>query len=202
MNYLNLLPIWLMYGSINDFLCWILVNQDGIDIKTSDTKQNKRKKDNVVDGPTYDDVSLTKMIKKTSHEIISAGKDINLDISSQKQRLRSSASDKKREKIRAQKHQRCSVPKNSQNNEMRKDTIESTDYSKAGTSLVANEPSSEKGSIMKNISDARPGKNVSSSKLYSLKTLETFIETMGIDVPSNRHLLAYNRVSKVWQIKC
>ena len=43
-------------------------------------------------------------------------------------------------------------------------------------------------------------REVGSSKSYSgLKTLETFIETMGIDVPSNRKLLAYNRVRKVWQ---
>ena len=137
------------------------------------------------------------MIKKTTHQIISAGKDTNLTISAQKKRLRSRTPEKKSEEIRAKKRRRYSVSKNSQNNGIRKDAIESTDFSKAGSSLVANGPSSEKGSTLKNISDARPGKNVSCSKLYSLKTLETFIETMGIDVPSNRHLLAYNRVSKV-----
>ena len=43
-------------------------------------------------------------------------------------------------------------------------------------------------------------RNVGSSKSCSgLKTLETYIETMGIDVPSNRKLLAYNRIKKVWQ---
>ena len=43
-------------------------------------------------------------------------------------------------------------------------------------------------------------REVGSSKSYSmLKTSETYIETMGIDVPSNRKLLAYNRVRKVWQ---
>ena len=42
-------------------------------------------------------------------------------------------------------------------------------------------------------------RDMGSSKSYSgLKTLETYIETMGIDVPSNRKLLAYNRVRKVW----
>ena len=137
------------------------------------------------------------MIKKTSHEIISAGKDTNLTISAQKKRLRSNASENKREDISAQKRGRHSVSKNSQNNGIRKDAIESTNYSKAGSSLAANAPSSEKGAIMKNIPDANPGKNVSNSSSHSLKTLETFIETMGIDVPSNRHLLAYNRVSKV-----
>ena len=41
-------------------------------------------------------------------------------------------------------------------------------------------------------------RDVGSTKSYSgLKTSETFIETMGIDVPSNRKLLAYNRVKKV-----
>ena len=43
-------------------------------------------------------------------------------------------------------------------------------------------------------------RDIGSSKSYSgLKTSETYIETMGIDVPSNRKLLAYNRVRKVWQ---
>ena len=43
-------------------------------------------------------------------------------------------------------------------------------------------------------------RDVGSTKSYSgLKTSETFIETMGIDVPSNRKLLAYNRVKKVRQ---
>ena len=42
-------------------------------------------------------------------------------------------------------------------------------------------------------------RNVGISKSYSgLRTSETYIETMGIDVPSNRKLLAYNRVRKVW----
>ena len=42
-------------------------------------------------------------------------------------------------------------------------------------------------------------RDIGSSKSYSgLKTSETYIETMGIDVPSNRKLLAYNRVRKVW----
>lgn len=46
---------------------------------------------------------------------------------------------------------------------------------------------------------ASMNREVGSSKSYSgLKTLETYIETMGIDVPSNRKLLAYNRVTKVW----
>ena len=42
-------------------------------------------------------------------------------------------------------------------------------------------------------------RDVGISKSYNgLKTSETYIETMGIDVPSNRKLLAYNRVRKVW----
>ena len=174
-----------------------LVNQEGIDIKRSDAKQNKREEDKVGDGPADNDVRITKMIKKTTHQIISAGKDTNLTISAQKKRLRSRTPEKKCEEIRAKKRRRYSVSKNSQNKGIRKDAIESTDFSKAGSSLVANAPNSEKGSIMKNTSDANPGKNVPSSNSYSLKTLETFIETMGIDVPSKRHLLAYNRVSKV-----
>ena len=56
----------------------------------------------------------------------------------------------------------------------------------------------EKESLNKNIvpTNSTP-KNATSSELNSLKTLETYIETMGIDVPSNKYLLAYNRVGKV-----
>ena len=168
-----------------------------MDIKPLDTKQNKREKVKVGDCPADEDIRITKMIKKTSHEIISADKDTNLTISAQKKRLRSSALKKKREEVRAQKSRKHSVSKNSPNNGIPKDAIESTNYSKAGSSLAANAPSSEKGAIMKNIPDANSGKNVSNSSSHSLKTLETFIETMGIDVPSKRYLLAYNRVSKV-----
>ena len=71
-----------------------------MDIKPTDTEQNKREKVKVGDHPADEDIRITKMIKKTSHEIISADKDTNLTISAQKKRLRSSALKKKREEIR------------------------------------------------------------------------------------------------------
>ena len=40
-------------------------------------------------------------------------------------------------------------------------------------------------------------KSSAAAPCANLRTLETVIETMGIDVPSNRYLLAYNRVGKV-----
>ena len=40
-------------------------------------------------------------------------------------------------------------------------------------------------------------KRISDSTFTSLKTLETYIEPLGIDVPSEKRLLAYNRVGKV-----
>ena len=52
----------------------------------------------------------------------------------------------------------------------------------------------EKDSSIKNVTSTFVTKSATSK---SLKTLETYIETMGIDVPSNRQLLAYNRVGKV-----
>ena len=55
----------------------------------------------------------------------------------------------------------------------------------------------EKESLNKNIVSTSTPKNAAPSGPQGLKTLETYIETMGIDVPSNRHLLAYNRVGKV-----
>ena len=57
--------------------------------------------------------------------------------------------------------------------------------------------STEKDSLNKNVVPTSTPKTATTSELNSLKTLETYIETMGIDVPPNRYLLAYNRVGKV-----
>ena len=55
----------------------------------------------------------------------------------------------------------------------------------------------EKESLNKNVVSTSTPKNAAPSGPHSLKTLETYVETMGIDVPSNKYLLAYNRVGKV-----
>ena len=69
--------------------------------------------------------------------------------------------------------------------------------SKVGSSGFADAPDSEKAPVNRNEATSSAAKNNSVSTPNTLKTLETYIEKMGIDVPSNRHLLAYNRVSKV-----
>ena len=163
-------------------------------------KLDKNKQRNEVQyGQKDDDVRMTKMIRKTSHEIISAGKGTNLAISAKKIKLKPNASEPNKELTKKiNKRLRHSVSKSSQMNITGKETRKSTDdLRKSESSVAANIPNSEKGSITKNIQDLNRGYNVGDSRINSLKTLETYIETMGIDVPSTKHLLSYNRVGKV-----
>ena len=137
------------------------------------------------------------MIKHTSDEIITSVKDTTLALSAEKKHIRSHVSENKKMRERILKRGRSSISKNTENDKMNKEVAKKLEESKDGFSSSADRPNLEKESFNRNEQSNSSAKHVCLSTPNSLKTLETYIEKMGIDVPSNRHLLAYNRVSKV-----
>ena len=100
----------------------------------------------------------------------------------------------KRTPVRSKTRGRPSIPTNPTLNQ---DADGQTEDSKLEVPAISDAQNTDKESASKNVMPGYTTKAAAASTSKSLKTLETYIETMGIDVPSNRHLLAYNRVGKV-----
>ena len=160
-------------------------------------KKSKRKRDVTNEDLKDGNIRMTKMIKKTSHQIITAGKDTNLAISVKKKNSRATELESRKLEDITKVRRRPSISKNSQNIRASKKDANLLKQSGAGSSMLANASSTGKGSNIKNEVIPNSSTNVNDTNSNSLKTLETYVETMGIDVPSNRHLLAYNKVGKV-----
>ena len=137
------------------------------------------------------------MIKQTSHQIITAGRDTNLAISAKKKRSRANELESRKLDCIDKNRRRSSISKKFQNTRANKNNAKLLEPSRAGSSMIANASITGKVSIVKNEVTPNTSTNVNDTNSNSLKTLETYIETMGIDVPSKRNLLAYNKVSKV-----
>ena len=159
--------------------------------------KSKRKRDVINEDLKDGNTRMTKMIKQTSHQIITAGRNTNLVISAKKKKSRATELESRTLEDVTKVRRRPSISKNSQNIRASKNDASLLKQSGEGSSMLTNASSTGKGFNMKNEVNPNSSSNVNDTNSNSLKTLETYVETMGIDVPSNRHLLAYNKVSKV-----
>ena len=164
---------------------------------TIDKKKRKRKRDVTNEDLEDGNMQITKMIKQSSHQIITAGRDTKLAISAKKKKSRAIESESRKLDNITKNLRRSSIFKNSQNTGTSLKDAKLLVHSKAGSSMLANTSNTGATYVVKNEITPNTSTNVNDTNSNSLKTLETYIETMGIDVPSKRHLLAYNKVSKV-----